>query len=124
MNKLILTFLTLLLGLGVNIIVEASQGLDPTKPLSGTATSLSEVKQIKKHFILESIIHGINVHTAVINGKTMMVNDYIGGYRLVAVNDDSVILRSSEERVKLYVFSKEMSIFQLGKDSSPHGHPH
>ena len=124
MKKISITFITLILGLGMIFISVASQGLDPTKPLTGASTYLSYDEKIKKHLVLESIFHGNKVHTVVINGKTMVVNDYIGEYRLVAVNDDSVVLRSSEERLKLYVFSKKNSALQIKKSRSSHAHPH
>ena len=97
MKKINITFFTLILGLGGIFISGASQGLDPTKPLTGASAYLSDDEKIKRHLVLEGIFHGKKVHTVVINGKTMIVNDYIGEYRLVAVNDDSVVLRSTDE---------------------------
>lgn len=75
--------------------------IDPTKPF-GQGSSQSLVKDENK-LVLESIIHGEGIHTAVVNGKVLRVNQSIGQYRLVAVNDDSVVLRSETERLKLYV---------------------
>jgi MSHA biogenesis protein MshK len=54
--------------------------------------------------VLESIIHGDGIHTVVISGKVLKTLDYIGEYQLTAVNDQSVILRSKTERLKLNVF--------------------
>lgn len=79
---------------------------DPTKPFSagqlGSAAKVEKVNQMK----LESIIHGNGVHTIIINGKLLKVGDYIGEFKLVAVNDKSVVLRSEDERKKLEIFSK------------------
>ncbi len=83
-----------------------STGLDPTKPLFGSKQS--RAVKLGNNLVLEGIFHGSHgakTHTAVINGKTLKVNDYIGEYRLVAVNDGSVVLRSSGKRLKLSVFS-------------------
>jgi MSHA biogenesis protein MshK len=80
---------------------------DPTKPLSaGGSSSISKaVATTKAELILESIIHGFEVHTAVINGQVLKVGDFIRQYELVAVNNTSVVLRSAEKRLKLSVFS-------------------
>lgn len=81
-------------------------GADPTKPFIVSSGAVSGAdQQTEKSLVLESIIHGPEVHTAVINGKPMKVGDYIGEFRLVAVNDKSVVLRSEEERKKLHIFS-------------------
>jgi len=83
-----------------------SKGLDPTKPLFGSKQS--QVVKLGQNLVLEGIFHGSHgakTHTAVINGKALKVNDRIGEYRLVAVNDNSVVLRSSEKRLKLSIFS-------------------
>ena len=83
-----------------------TKGLDPTKPLFGSKQS--QAVKVGKNLVLEGIFHGSHgakTHTAVINGQSLKVNDYIGEYRLVAVNDDSVVLRSSEKRLKLSVFT-------------------
>lgn len=124
MKKVSIIFFTLFLGIGTTFLALASQGLDPTRPLTGVTASLSDSEEIKKQLILESIFHGNNIHTVVINGQTMQVNDYIGEYRLVAVNDDSVVLRSTAERLKLYVFKKQASALQIKKSEGPHIHPH
>jgi|TARA_B110000908_G_C9967741_1_gene319768 hypothetical protein len=81
-------------------------GVDPTKPLFGSKQS--KVVKVAKNLVLQSIFHGSygeKTHTAIINGMVLQVNDYIGEYRLVAVNDDSVVLRSSDKRLKLSIFS-------------------
>lgn len=76
--------------------------VDPTQPLSGIATQGEPVSESK--LTLESIVHGEGIHTAVINGQVIKVNESIGQYRLVAVNNDSVVLSSESERLKLFVF--------------------
>lgn len=84
-----------------------AQDIDPTKPLSDTGfSSNTQAEAAKKaELILESIIHGFEVHTAVINGQVLKVGDFIHQYELVAVNNTSVVLRSAEKRLKLSVFS-------------------
>ena len=85
----------------------SAQNNDPTKPLSASVFSSITKAQAstKAELILESIIHGVEVHTAVINGQVLKVGDFIRQYELVAVNNTSVVLRSAEKRLKLSVFS-------------------
>jgi MSHA biogenesis protein MshK len=86
-------------------ITAYGQNVDPTKPLSGQSIVGTGKSEENKALILESIIHGVQRHTAVINGQILKVGDYIGEFRLVAVNNTSVVMRSSDERLKLHVFS-------------------
>jgi MSHA biogenesis protein MshK len=85
----------------------SAQNNDPTKPLSVSGfTSITKAQAATKaELILESIVHGVEVHTAVINGQVLKVGDFIRQYELVAVNNTSVVLRSAEKRLKLSVFS-------------------
>ena len=78
---------------------------DPTQPFGRGATGSAPVEKINQ-MKLQSIIHGNSVHTVIINGKLLKVGDYIGDFKLVAVNDKSVVLRSEDERKKLHMFSE------------------
>ncbi|MFT5298477.1 MAG: MSHA biogenesis protein MshK [Colwellia sp.] len=86
----------------------SAQNNDPTKPLSASGfSSISKAEaSTKAELILESIIHGFEVHTAVINGQVLKIGDFIRQYELIAVNNTSVVLRSAEKRLKLSVFSR------------------
>jgi len=83
-----------------------SAKVDPTGPFGHRGSSLQMATE--KKLVLESIIHGDGIHTVVINGKVMKLNDTIGGYRLTAVNDKSVVLRSDTQRIKLHVFKENI----------------
>lgn len=87
--------------------LSAAQNIDPTRPLSssGFSSKSKAEKAEKAALVLESIVHGYKVHTAVINGQVLKVGDFIRQYKLVAVNNTSVVLRSAEKRLKLSVFS-------------------
>lgn len=80
--------------------------IDPTRPFGhiGSSTIAPEVKKM----VLESIIHGEGVHTVVISGKVLKVNEYIGEYQLILVNEHSAILRSKTERIELNVFKNNL----------------
>jgi hypothetical protein len=97
-----LCFIVLFVTFSVN-----GQDVDPTKPLSigGFSSSNKPGKATAEKLVLESIVHGFEVHTAVINGQVLKVGDFILQYKLVAVNNTSVVLRSAEKSLKLSVFS-------------------
>lgn len=82
----------------------AAQGSDPTRPLTGFAL-IGTSAQGSQKLVLEAIVHGDAIHTAVINNKKLKVGGMIGEYTLTAVNDTSVVLRSGEEKIKLSLFS-------------------
>jgi len=78
--------------------------VDPTRPFGHQAASASTATSSDKEMVLESIVHGEGIHTVVISGKVLKTFDYIGEYQLTAVNDQSVILRSKTQRLKLNIF--------------------
>jgi MSHA biogenesis protein MshK len=83
-------------------ITQALADTDPTRPFGHSVTS--PVTPNSQKLVLESIIHGDGIHTVVINGKVLKTFDHIGEYQITAVNDQSVILRSKTQRLKLHVF--------------------
>lgn len=87
------------------IVLPVMAAVDPTKPLSGYSAQGKTHVVGEKPLVLEAIIHGDKIHTAVINNTTLKVGDTIREHRLVAVNDDSVVLRTADETIKLYIFS-------------------
>jgi MSHA biogenesis protein MshK len=87
-------------------ITEVLAETDPTRPFGPSATS--SVTANEKKLVLESIIHGDGVNTAIINGKVLKTLDHIGEYQLTAVNAQSVILQSKTQRLKLRVFKSNI----------------
>ncbi len=83
--------------------------IDPTRPFGAGITGSNESVELKREntFKLTSIIHGDNIHTAVINGKIYKMFDYVGEYRITAINSHSVILRSESKRLKIDVFKSK-----------------
>ena len=63
---------------------------------------------VKNKLVLQSIIHGDGIHTAVINGKVIKPGEQVAQYRLEAINDASVVLRNDDETLKLYVFKQSI----------------
>jgi MSHA biogenesis protein MshK len=102
----LLISVTLCLSLAIFSSNAIAQQVDPTGPFGHSGKS-SQVAAEKK-LVLESIIHGDGIHTVVINGQVMRPNDTIGEYRLTAVNDQSVILRSDTQRLKLHIFKESV----------------
>jgi len=95
------TFFALICGFTCSI-TQVLADTDPTRPFGHSINS--SVTPKGKKLVLESIIHGDGLHTVVINGKILKPFDHIGEYQLTAVNDQSVILRSKTQRLKLTIF--------------------
>lgn len=77
---------------------------DPTRPFGVSGTGSNEQLKRDGGFKLTSIIHGDGIHTAVINGNIYKMFDYVGEYRITAINSHSVILRSKSKRLKINIF--------------------
>ncbi len=77
--------------------------VDPTRPFGASGTGPGQLKR-DGGLKLTSIIHGDGIHTAVINGKIYKMFDYVGEYRITAINSHSVILRSKSKRLKVNIF--------------------
>jgi|TARA_B100000767_G_C19717947_1_gene515833 MSHA biogenesis protein MshK len=77
--------------------------LDPTKPFEYSGAIIGQ-ENSNNGFVLSSIVHGDGIHTAVINKNIYQLFDYIGEYKITAINSDSVILRNKSERLKLNIF--------------------
>ena len=104
------THLCLLLGSLLWLLVLSTTNVfaakvDPTRPLNYTASSATAEGQ---KMVLESLIHGTGVRTAVISGKVLKVGDKLGEYQLTEVNENSVILQSATERIELNIFKKNL----------------
>lgn len=83
-----------------------SAKVDPTRPFGHRG--LQTVTPEGKKLVLESIIYGDGIYTAVVSGKVMKVNDYIGEYKLTALNKKSAILRSETQRIELNIFKENL----------------
>jgi len=83
-----------------------AQSVDPTKPLSayGHANASNNLKKANP-LVLETIVYGEKVRTAIINGKVLKVGDTIGEHKVLVVNDKNVVLGRDDERLKLSLFS-------------------
>jgi hypothetical protein len=82
-----------------------AQSVDPTKPLS--AYGIADANHANKvtPLVLETIVYGDKVRTAIINGKVLKVGDTIGRHKVLVVNDKSVTLGLDDERLTLTIFS-------------------
>ena len=81
--------------------------IDPTRPFGVDGTETNSQKKPDSGFVLSSIIHGDGIHTAVINGKIYKMFDYVGDFRITAINSHSVILRNKAKRLKINVFKRK-----------------
>jgi MSHA biogenesis protein MshK len=87
--------------------VSLAADVDPTRPFGVSGTGNNNQVKRDSGFILTSIIHGDGIHTAVINGKIYKMFDYVGEYRITAINSHNVILRSKSKRLKINVFKSK-----------------
>ncbi len=87
--------------------VSLAADTDPTRPFGITGSNESPQLKRESSFKLTSIIHGDNIHTAVINGKIYKIFDSVGEYRITEINSHSVILRSKTKRLKVDVFKNK-----------------
>jgi len=87
--------------------ISMAADIDPTRPFGVNGTDINDQKKSDSGFILSSIIHGDGIHTAVINGKIYKMFDYVGDYRITAINSHSVILRSKAKRLKINIFKRK-----------------
>lgn len=87
--------------------ISMAADVDPTRPFGVNGTDTNSQKKLDSDFILSSIIHGDGIHTAVINGKIYKMFDYVGDYRITAINSHSVILRSKAKRLKINIFKRK-----------------
>jgi len=87
--------------------VSMAADIDPTRPFGVSGTETNDQKKRDSGFVLSSIIHGDGIHTAVINGKIYKMFDYVGDYRITAINSHSVILRSKAKRLKINIFKRK-----------------
>ena len=88
-------------------LVSFAVDVDPTQPFGLSGSSSHNKLKHEDGFKLTSIIHGDDIHTAVINGKIYKMLDVIGEYRITAINSHSVILRSKSKRLKINVFQSK-----------------
>lgn len=87
--------------------VSFAADVDPTRPFGVSGSGSNNQLKSDAGFVLSSIIHGDGIHTAVINGKIYKMFDYVGEYRITAINSHSVILRSESKRLKINVFKSK-----------------
>ena len=84
--------------------ISLAADVDPTRPFGVSGSGSDSKLKRDGGFLLASIIHGDGIHTAVINGKIYKMFDYVGEYRITAINSHSVILRSKTKRLKINIF--------------------
>ena len=97
--------ITALLLLLISLKPTLANGLDPTRPLVGGATSQSKVVAVNNQLVLQSIISQKNKTKVIISGKLMATGDRIGQYQLIKIHDNSVTMAGPTEQLTLTIFS-------------------
>ena len=105
MSKLLNYSFLLFFVLFVVTVPTFAQNVDPTKPLSFYGFASSNNVKKDNPLVLETIVYGEQVRTAIINGKVLKVGDTIGEHKVLVVNDKNVVLGRDDERLKLTLFS-------------------
>ncbi len=82
-----------------------AQQADPTRPFSMKNSSASSAIMKTNQLILQSIVGESEQKNVVISGKVLKLGDTIGEYTLHQINDNDVVLKSSEKTVTLSLFS-------------------
>jgi hypothetical protein len=86
-----------------------SWGRDPfTRPFGGTANIHSAPETRARGKKLTGIIYGKDVHLAIMSGEVLREGSMVGDQKLVAIGENSVVLKNSEgstEEVVLENFS-------------------
>ena len=102
------THIVLVLLVCAPLSVFANQGVDPTKPLTGSTISTS----VKKTgaLVLESVVSREKSRVAIINGKLLKQGDTIGKYQIKRLEKNSVLLASFDGELELTIFSEEVAI--------------
>ena len=102
--NLFLTAGLLVVATTLTLPISLAADVDPTRPFGVSGSGSDSKLKRDGGFLLTSIIHGDGIHTAVINGKIYKMFDYVGEYRITAINSHSVILRSKTKRLKINIF--------------------
>ncbi|OXY82670.1 hypothetical protein [Oceanimonas doudoroffii] len=88
-------------------LLSASAGVqDPTRPLSGPAMAVvqDESQPATPRPSLQAIFTGGGVASAILDGRRYVQGDTVGGYRLVRIAGERVILEGQGERLILSLF--------------------
>lgn len=83
---------------------------DPTAPLAGMSEGAGASSPTAGLPRLQSIILGNGPALAVLDGQSYRVGQQIGGYRLVAISADSVVLEKGGKRQALTLFGSKIRI--------------
>ena len=102
--NLFLTAGLLVVATTLTLPISLAADVDPTRPFGVSGSGSDSKLKRDGGFLLTSIIHGDGIHTAVINGNIYKMFDYVGEYRITAINSHSVILRSKTKRLKINIF--------------------
>ena len=95
-------YLVISLALLLPNIVFAKQ-VDPTRPFG--AQSVYQADTPSSKLALQSIIRSHNDKKAVINGVVLKVGDKYKGYELMSISSKGVMLKSSQGKMELSLFS-------------------
>ena len=103
MSRILLTIMLIFVA-GESFAAKLDQFVDPMRPLH-YQTSLSQQAKAEgvttKDWTLTAVLISAERSVAVINGKTLQQGETIGGYRLVKIMPDKVLLKNGQRKLVL-----------------------
>lgn len=92
--------------MSVNVMASTSPLVDPTKPLNHKMQLLhkQEAQPLPK---LQTILFDGKKGKAILNNDLYQVGQSVGGYKIVAIKKETVLLRYKSKSYKLALYTKE-----------------
>ena len=118
MSGLVLTVFLIFMA-GESFAVKLDQFVDPMRPLHYQTSSSRQAKAegvLIKAWTLTAVLISAERSVAVINGKTMQQGEIIGGYRLVQIMPDKVLLKNGQRKLVLRRTGTGLKKISPGKD--------
>lgn len=112
---LLVCFLFGVLMMGLNAHVVADELRDPSAPLFNTSKSVKKIVKPKpvKRYVLSYVFVGEDKRLAIINSKAYQEGDSIGGYKIIKINLNEVLMSSSNVTKALNMYPVDKAGFSI-----------
>ncbi len=98
----LLIIVSLLFGAGVAFAVKSPQLTNPMRPIEYQPVVVNDKRQESSEKLqLTAVLISAQRSVVVINGKTLQRGDKIGGYRVVKIETDKVLLKKRQKSLVL-----------------------
>lgn len=99
--------ITVISGLAALVAFTAGAG-DPTRPHDWSASQTVATATAEEQLQLTQIIAFADKRYAMINGQRYQLGSRVGGYRIVAIENQRVRLQNAEQELQLSLFSDDI----------------